>query len=507
MTLANIADRLDRAAIETVAIGGGDQWPMPKPIQAVEERVAYPVDALPPGMREAVGEVQAYVQAPVAMVAASALSAMSLAGQGLVDVERDARLTGPASLSLLTVAESGERKSTCDGYFMKPVRDWERDEAIRLQPAVEAAERERQIWHSERAGLMEAIKAAAKGKGSGAKAKDDLAALGPEPARARVPSLIHTDLGPEALGHALATEYPCGGIVSSEAGAVFGGHAFGKESMLRNFALLNVLWDGGEHRVRRRTSEDFTVRGARLTVALMTQPAALEQFMEASGDLSRGTGFMARFLLSHPETTQGTRQYREPPSSWPALDRHNARIGRLLSEPLPWDGSGVAPPRLAFDPEAKAFWTQAFNQVEIELRDGGECVDVRDVASKSLDNAARIAGLLHVLEYGAVGAINVASATSGVRLALWHLSEARRVLKTLAPSPAVVDAEKLEAFLVGWQADGNRMGTKEAAQYGPARGKRFDPALALLVKANRARIAKVRKEKLIELNPALELPF
>ena len=60
------------------------------------------------------------------------------------------------------------------------------------------------------------------------------------------------DHTPEALTHALATEWPSGGVVSSEAGIVFGGHGMGKDSAMRNLATLNVLWDGGTLPVSRR---------------------------------------------------------------------------------------------------------------------------------------------------------------------------------------------------------------------------------------------------------------
>ena len=64
---------------------------------------------------------------------------------------------------------------------------------------------------------------------------------------------------------------------------------------MRNLTLLNVLWDGGTHSVGRRTSECFTVKGARLTVALQVQEPTLREFFARSGTLARGTGFLAGF--------------------------------------------------------------------------------------------------------------------------------------------------------------------------------------------------------------------
>ncbi|MDA3876378.1 MAG: DUF3987 domain-containing protein, partial [Halothiobacillus sp.] len=85
----------------------------------------FPVHSLPPLLRDAVIEVQKNSQAPSALVVASALSAISLACQGAVNVLRPGDLLSPTSLYLLTIAESGERKTSVDAYFTKPIRDFE----------------------------------------------------------------------------------------------------------------------------------------------------------------------------------------------------------------------------------------------------------------------------------------------------------------------------------------------------------------------------------------------
>src|SRR5699024_11770019 len=91
---------------------------------------------------------------------------------------------------------------------------------------------------------------------------------------------------------------------------VFGAHGMNSDSVMRNLAVLNVLWDGGAHKSSRRSVESYTVRGARLTVSLQAQLAVLSSFMGKAGDLARGSGFLARFLVAWPETTQGTRMYQ-----------------------------------------------------------------------------------------------------------------------------------------------------------------------------------------------------
>lgn len=166
---------------------------------------------------------------------------------------------------------------------------------------------------------------------------------------------------------------------------------------MRNLALLNILWDGGTHSVGRRSSESFTVKGARLTVALQVQEATLRSFFKRSNGLARGTGFLARFLVAWPESTQGFRPFTDPPEHWPALARFHRAIAAILNDPAPMGEDGaLSPVLLSMTPEAKEAWVAFHDAIESELRTGGELCDVRDVASKTADNAARLAALFHV---------------------------------------------------------------------------------------------------------------
>lgn len=97
----------------------------PQPLlRAIPSGEPYPLEALGP-LRDAVEAVADISQAPAAIAAQSALSVASLAVQGFADVET---LGGdaPCSLFCLTIAESGERKSTCDRLLMHGVREHEK---------------------------------------------------------------------------------------------------------------------------------------------------------------------------------------------------------------------------------------------------------------------------------------------------------------------------------------------------------------------------------------------
>ena len=123
---------------------------------------------------------------------------------------------------------------------------------------------------------------------------------------------------------------PSGGVLSAEAGAVFGAHGMGQDTILRNLALLNVLWDGGEMAIDRCSRPSFVLRRRRLTFGLMVQPEALRGFLERAGTLLRGTGSIARFLIAWPGSAQGTRACRPVPEAMPHVELLGERIRARL---------------------------------------------------------------------------------------------------------------------------------------------------------------------------------
>jgi len=492
----------------TAAILAGQVWPEPQPLTAKVAPEPYPIDALPETIRAAVEEVAGFVKAPLAMVASSALAALSLATQAHIDVKRAERLHGPTGLFLLTIADSGERKSTCDGFFTSAIRQYQEEQAEAMKPAIKQHQADMAAWEAERDGILAAIKAAGKSGKPTDKLRGDLAELQRDkPESPRVPRLLLGDETPENLAWGLARQWPSAGVLSSEAGVVLGSHGMGKDSVMRNLALLNVLWDGGTHSVGRRTSESFTVRGARLTIALQIQEATLRSFFDKSGTLARGTGFLARFLVAWPESTQGFRPFTEAPANWPHLAAFHQRIAAILANPVPMDEEGALSPALMMlAPEAKAAWVEYHDAIEAELKTGGELYDVRDVASKSADNAARLAALFQIFEHGMGGAVGLEAFEGASLIAAWHLHEARRFFGELALPAGLADAVRLDGWLIEHcqRERTHSVPTREAQRLGPIRDKeKLAIALRELEELDRVRVTQEGRRKTIKVNPAL----
>lgn len=485
-------------------------WPELLPLASETRSTRYPVDALPGVIGDAVREVVGFVQCPEALAACSALGAASLVAQGLADVRRAEGLAGPTSLYFLAIAESGERKTATDNHFLAAIREWEAAQAEEARPHLARYAADLAAWEARRDGLLLKIKEnSRKNKASDEEERTLRELEGDKPASPRVPRLLFGEATPEALAWKLATGWPSAGVISSEAGIVFGGHANRPESVMRNLAQLNVLWDGGTLPIDRRTSESFSLHGARLTMGLAAQPDTARAFLEATKGLARGTGFTARFLVAWPESTQGTRVYREPPKDWPALSAFRQRLSHLLTTPLRLTETGIlSPTTLHLSPAAKAAWVEFANDVEAELRPGGDMEGARDVASKAADNCARMAALFHVVGHGPDGEIQVAAIEAAARVVSWHLYEARRFLGEMALPPEAINAVKLDAWLVEQcQANGTGMvSTREILRRGPnptRRREAMKAAIAELAEVGRVRQLEEGRRRWIEVRPEL----
>lgn len=485
-------------------------WPAPEPLALHVAAEPYPLDALPATIREAVVECANHVKAPIPLVASSALAAVSLVAQAQIDARRDETLENPVSLYLLTIADSGERKSTCDKHFMQVIIEHDRQQALRWQPEHDRHRTNLEAWEAKRAGVKARIQEASK-KGNDTRAfENDLQMLERDkPVPPRIPRLVYSDATPEALAHNLAMRWPSGGVMSSEAGLVLGAHAMSSESIMRNLGQLNVLWDGADLHIDRKSSESFTVRDVRLTVGLMVQEPTLREFYGKSGRLSRGCGFLARFLISWPESTQGLRPYTSPPATWPARDCFNQRLTTILQQPVALNDHGTLTPAVVqMSTDAKNFWVEFYNAVESKLVIGGELREVRDVASKTADNAVRLAALFQFFEDGSL-VIGIDSIESGCRIAAWHLNEARRFFGEIALPDELADLVRLDRWLVEYlrKKGTTCVSTTEIMQkVTPTKFRKaaqLQMALNALEAANRLCLVVEGRKKIVYLNPGL----
>ena len=417
----------------------------PPHLREIPAGEAYPVAALGP-LRQAVEAVQDISQAPVAIAAQSALAVASLAVQGFADVET---LGGdaPCSLFCLTIAESGERKSTCDRLLMRGVRDYERNRDEAYREAHAAWEAAHELWEGKRKRLIG--EAAGKDKAKAVAAEADLRALGAEPRAPLFPNVTAMEPTFEGLVKLFGIGRPALGLFSDEAGGFIGGHAMNSDNRLKTMAGLSRLWNGEPIDRTRAGDGATTYRGRRLAAHLMAQPIAARPLM--ADPLASGQGFLARFLISEPPSHIGTRLRRgHDPASEMAVAAFGARLAVILETPPPTTANPqeLAPLRLPLSAGAKELLWRFHDAVERAQAVGGPMEQVRAYASKAAEQAARISGVLTLWADLDAPEVTPQAMGWGVALAQFYLGEARRLAEAGAISAETERAEGLRKWLL-----------------------------------------------------------
>ena len=492
-----------RLQIESASLVDPDAWEEPQPLIAKVENDPYPIHALPELIKLAVEEAASFTQSPISMLASSALTAVSLALQGHYNVRRAEKLVAPLALYFLIIAESGERKTAGDKLFTQGIEDFVNEQMELAKPELQKYRADLQIWEAKHSGIKAKIQRLARERKQTTAEENslyDLETSKPQPPK--IPKLLLKDISPEKLGLSLAVDWPVAGIVTSEAGVFFGSHAMSKDVVMRTLSLLNVLWDGGSISSERKVAEGFNIRSARLTMGLAIQEGTLREAFTRTGPLLRDTGFLARNLLCWPTSNMGNRPFREAPKKWPHLEAFNARIRAFLNAPLPLNNGVLEPVEIGLSDSAKQDWVEYHDAVESQLKASGDYFEIKDVAAKSADNVARLAGLFEKFNPNGGTSISQDSLQRAAQICAWHLEEARRFLGELVLPQDLSDAFRLEKWLVIYSMDKKTVSQRDAQNAGPVRDKkRLDVALAELESLNRIRTVQEGKRKLIKLNP------
>lgn len=424
----------------------------PQPlIREIPRGAKYPAHALG-ALREAVEAVADKTQAPIAIAGQSALSVASLAVQGLADVET---LGGyaPASLFCLTIARSGERKSGCDKLLMAGLRDFEDQRALDYAGEFSDAEKEIKLYEAKEAKLIRE----ASGVGSKAiEARADLKAMLCRPELPLSPNRTATDPTFEGLVKLYALGHPSLGLFTDEGGGFFGGHAMNGENRLKTCAGLSGLWDGTPINRTRAGDGASTLRGRRLASHMMAQPVAVRPLL--ADPIANGQGFLARFLICEPESNIGYRtRLGYDPKSDAALSRFSARLAELLAMEMPLkDGTRnqLEPARLMLSTDAKVLLQQYYEATETAQRPGGDLHQIIPYASKSAEQAARIAAVLTLWDAPGAVSVNADTMSNAITLAQYYLSEALRLADGAVISEETEQAETLRRWLIEeWKGD------------------------------------------------------
>ncbi|MGK7863196.1 YfjI family protein [Falsiroseomonas sp. E2-1-a4] len=427
-------------AAASMARGHGEKRPLFRPLPPALD---YPAQALGP-LRYAAEAVQMRTQAPFALCAQSVLAATTLA----VQAQRNVALPGsgekPLTGLFVSVAESGERKSSVDRVALAPVYRIEERWRGENGALVDRFRADLAAWKE----ACEAMKK--KHKGDRGLIRDGLLHLGSEPKPPPHPMLLIADPTPEALVLHLAEGRPWAGVFTAEGGVLIGGSAFNDESRMRTGALMNTLWDGDPIRRRRVMTGATFLPGRRCSAHIMMQAVVADRlFGDATLD---GIGMLARVLLVAPESTAGTRMFSTPPDACRAtLDAYNDRLTLLLTRPpvtRPDASDVLDPPALTLTPEAEAVWIAFHDHAERAIGDGGAWRPIRAFGAKAPEHAGRLAAVLATYADPDAMEIGAEYVACGIALAQHYAAEMLRLIGAASVTPELRQAA---ALLRWWQ--------------------------------------------------------
>jgi len=278
----------------------------PQPLQpAPDSPVPYPVHALGGYLSKVVMAIYQKTRTPEAICAQSVLAAASLVMQSRSDVTLPFGQKRPLSNFFLSIAETGERKSSADSEAIQAIKEYEGKLDGQYQAEYDQWKSEQDVWEQERQRILHDKKYNANGQAR----KAALNALGSSPCEPLLPMLICDEPTVEGLCKLFPKAQPRLGVFSTEGGQFIGGYSMSEDHKLKTVSTLSQLWDGVPVK-RIRVGDGVSImRGRRISMHLMIQPYIAQKTL--SDPLLRNQGFLSRLLTIAPASTAGTRFYQE----------------------------------------------------------------------------------------------------------------------------------------------------------------------------------------------------
>ncbi|MGA7324703.1 MAG: DUF3987 domain-containing protein [Rhodomicrobium sp.] len=457
---------------ESSSLGGNngpplyeEPLPLVQPLTPAEE---FPVDALGNvlgALAKALHETA--VQSPLSICGTAGLAAAALATQAHRDVVLPTGQKAPLSLYFLVIAQSGERKSATDAKALEPVRRHERSLRDGYDTDLLGYKNELAAWESERSRIL---KPRGKQELTHEEKRQRLAALGQPPISPKTPILVCGEPTYEGLVKILRTGQPSMGLFTSEAAQLFGGHSFSEEACQRTGAGLNRLWDDGTAERVRAGEEPIILYNRRLSTFLQVQPEAAFSFL--NNRILQDLGLFSRFLITAPDSRMGERPWKEVPEQHVlAIATYGASLLRILKRTAPIEegsGGALAPLPMYMNADARVMWIEFHNHIEKQLGPHGALRDIKGLANKLPEHAARIAAVLAAFEDIDCEELTAEHLQRGILLAQFYAGETLRLQAAAAVNVELQESQCLLEWLhTRWDED--FVSVQPILQRGPGR--------------------------------------
>ena len=361
---------------------------------------AFPIDSLPPVLKDYVLAVAESKQVSPDMVAVSCLAVVALSVQGKFEVLPLNGWKEPLGLYVIVIAPPSERKSPVLREVTAPVYEYEDQENRRRAPDVDKFRSQEKMLVTAISKIEDELSKNISGRKEtfNPSAKEsqrideeylffqqdrlrELRENAVYPLR-----LIADDVTPEKIVDLMSDGKIS--VISAEAG-IFDIIA-GRYSDKPNMDIFLKAYPGDPVKVDRKGGTCVSIEHPSLTMLLMAQPIVLSSIME--NEAFKGKGLLARFFYCIPNSLVGKRKYNASSVPEPIETAYKNLIFSLLSIP-----DTDSPKSISYSPEADISAEHLYYEIEPRLADDLE--DIGEWAGKLHGNSMRIAGLLHCCQY------------------------------------------------------------------------------------------------------------
>lgn len=419
-----------------------------------------PVDVLPEPARSFADAGSEAIQVPVELMIMGVIGAVSAAAQGKYKVRIKEDYSEPLNTYSVTYLPPAERKSAALVKCKKPLIDWEIGESKRLQPEIDAKVSERKT----RLKAIETLRAKAGKAQSSADLENTIEQVHQLetdlPEVPCPPRFFIDDITPEGLALFMSSHDNRAAILEAE-GGIFELMAGLYTKGASNLNIWLKSWSSESINVDRKTTESIRVVNPALTICLIVQPEVLRSIGEKPG--FRGLGLLGRFLYCFPKSRLGQRRVETKPVQADISLRYKSMlVGIAQTEWAVNDKGDNTHQYLCLSKGAYQEWRKFAEQIEAELGNDGIFSGMTDWAGKIPGQAARIAGLFHIIENEepTVSPISLETMSMALKFAAIMTEHAQVAFGQMSAEPTVACAGKI----LKWIADNNitQFSTREA---------------------------------------------
>jgi hypothetical protein len=291
-------------------------------------RTLFPVAALPDVLRAWVDAEATATQTPRDLPAVVALATVSACVAKKVEVEVRDGWREPLNTYWLVALEPGNRKSAVFRDAVEPLLRYERTLVEQSRAANQAEQTKLEV---KRRMLKRAVDRAAKtGTPEDLQTAAELAIELDAHVAPVVPRLVADDVTPEMLALMLDAQGGRLAILSAE-GGVFELAGGRYSDGVPNLDVFLKSHPGDDLRVDRVSRSPLHGRKPALTLGLVVQPDVIRDLARKPG--FRGSGLLARFFFSLPQSLVGSRDIAPPPMPEEIAHDYAELCTRLLSLP------------------------------------------------------------------------------------------------------------------------------------------------------------------------------